>query len=87
MSFLTNCFVETLIAKCCRLYNVFGSGASHGAHAQFIAQSAIANKGRRVGLLRGATTRMASCHDEGTPSKGCLEVNRSQRHVPRLGKE
>ena len=60
MSFLTNCFVETLIAKCCRLYNVFGSGASHGAHAQFIAQSAIANKGRRVGLLRGATTRMAS---------------------------
>ena len=39
---------------------MFGSGASHGAHAQFIAQSCTANKGKRVGLLRGASTRMAS---------------------------
>ena len=42
------------------MYNVFGSGASHGCHAIFMQQSAIANKGKRVGLLRGATTRMAS---------------------------
>jgi len=39
---------------------VFGSGASHGIHAQFMAQSANFNNGRQVGLLRGAGTRMAS---------------------------
>ena len=42
------------------MYNVFGSGATHAAHAQFIAQSATFNKGRRVGLLRGASTRFAT---------------------------
>ncbi len=42
-----------------QLYNVFGSGASHRIHAQFMTQSSIHNKGRRVGLLHGATTRMA----------------------------
>lgn len=52
--------LQTLIAKSCRLYNVFGSGASHAAHAQFIAQSSNFNKGRRVGLLRGASTRFAT---------------------------
>ena len=53
------CF-KKLVCKACRLYNVFGSGAQHAPHAQFMAQSAIANKGRKVGLLRGATTRFAT---------------------------
>ena len=39
---------------------MFGSGASHGIYAQFMAQSALFNKGRPIGLLRGAGTRMAS---------------------------
>ena len=39
---------------------MFGSGANHGIHAQFIAATAAANGGKRVGLLRGAGTRMAS---------------------------
>ena len=42
------------------LYRVFGSGACHGPYAQFSKQSAIANKGRSIGLLRGAGNRMAS---------------------------
>ena len=41
------------------MYNVFGSGANHGIYAQFMSQSALANGGRKVGLLRGAGTRMA----------------------------
>jgi hypothetical protein len=51
--------LQILILKACRLYNVFGSGANHGIYAQFMAQSALANKGCKVGLLRGAGTRMA----------------------------
>ena len=50
---------QILILKTCRLYNVFGSGANHAIYAQFLAQSAMANRGRKVGLLRGAGTRMA----------------------------
>jgi hypothetical protein len=38
---------------------VFGSGGNHGIYAQFMAQSALANKGHKVGLLQGAGTRMA----------------------------
>jgi hypothetical protein len=38
---------------------VFGSGANHGIYAQYMAQSALANKGHKVGLLQGAGTRMA----------------------------
>ena len=41
------------------MYNVFGSGANHGIYAQLMAQSALSNSGRAVGLLRGAGTRMA----------------------------
>jgi hypothetical protein len=41
------------------LYNVFGSGANHAIYAQFIAQTSAANNGRKIGLLRGAGTRMA----------------------------
>ncbi len=37
---------------------MFGSGANHGIYAQFMAQSALANKGHKVGLLQGAGTRM-----------------------------
>ena len=51
--------LQVLILKACRLYNVFGSGANHGIYAQFMAQSALANKGCKVGLLRGAGTQMA----------------------------
>jgi hypothetical protein len=52
-------FLQILILKTCRLYNVFGSGANHGNYAQIMAQSAMANKGCLVNLLRGAGTRMA----------------------------
>jgi hypothetical protein len=52
--------IKVLILKTCRFYNVFGSGANHAIHAQFMAQSAMANKGKTVGLLRGAGTRFAS---------------------------
>ena len=52
--------IKVLILKTCRFYNVFGSGANHAIHAQFMAQSAMANKGKKVGLLRGAGTRFAT---------------------------
>lgn len=39
---------------------MFGSGASHAIYALFMARSALANKGNKVGLLRGAGTRMAT---------------------------
>ena len=48
-----------MILKTCRLYIVFRSGANHGIYAQFMSQSSLANGGRKVGLLRGASTRMA----------------------------
>lgn len=51
---------QRLILKTCRLYNVFGSGATHAIYAQFMEQSALANRGRKVGLLRGAGTRFAT---------------------------
>ena len=38
---------------------MFGSGSNHGIYAQFMAQSSLTNRGRAVGLLRGAGTRMA----------------------------
>jgi hypothetical protein len=41
------------------MYNVFGSGASHAMYAQFMAQSALANRGRKVCLICGAGTCMA----------------------------
>ena len=46
VSFLTNFFVETLIAKCCRLCNVLGSRAGHGAHAQIIACFVLQTRAR-----------------------------------------
>ena len=52
--------MKSLILKVCRLYNVFGSGASHGIYAQFIQQSGVHNNGQRIGLLRGAGTRFAT---------------------------
>ena len=42
------------------MYNVFGSGSTHGPYAQFMDQSAIHNNGKRIGLLRGCGTRFAS---------------------------
>jgi hypothetical protein len=56
---LTLCICPVLILKMCRMYNVFGSGASHAIYAQFMAQSALANRGQKVCLIRGAGTRMA----------------------------
>ena len=52
--------MQVLVLKACCLYNTFGSGAIHGIYAQFMAQSTIHNKGRQIGLLRGATTRFAT---------------------------
>ena len=51
--------VQIIITKICRLYNVFGSGACHAIHAIFMTQSAVANKGVKIGLLRGSGTRFA----------------------------
>jgi hypothetical protein len=48
--------LQLLILKTCRLYNIFGLGANHGIYVQFMAQSAMANKGCTVNLLRGAGT-------------------------------
>ena len=52
--------LKRLILKTCRLYNVFGLGAHHAMHAQFISQSALSNCGKRVGLLWGAGIRFAT---------------------------
>jgi len=52
--------IKALITRACRLYNIFGSGAMHAPHAQLIAQSKLFNGGIEVGLLRGASTRMAT---------------------------
>jgi hypothetical protein len=41
------------------MYNVIGSGASHAIYAQFMAQSALANRGRKLCHIRGAGTQMA----------------------------
>ncbi len=46
--------------KACRLYNIFGSGANHAIHAQFMAQASIFNDGRKIGLLRGKGTHFAT---------------------------
>ena len=39
---------------------MFGSGASHGIHAIFMTQSAMHNRGKKIGPLRGAGTRFAT---------------------------
>lgn len=52
--------MQTLVLKVCRLYNVFGSGASHSLHALFMKASARHNNGIRINLLRGAGNRMAT---------------------------
>ena len=44
----------------CRLYNVYGSGASHDIYALFMAHEALHNNGKEIGLLRGCSVRMAS---------------------------
>ena len=38
---------------------MFGSGANHAIYTQCMAQSSLSNRGKKVGLLRGAGTRMA----------------------------
>ncbi len=47
---LTSSICQVLILKMCRMYNVFGSGASHAIYA---------NRGRKVCLIWGAGTQMA----------------------------
>ncbi len=39
---------------------MFGSSASHGIHAQFMTQASALNNRKRIGLLRGAATRIAT---------------------------
>ena len=41
-------YLQLLVLKCCRLYNVFGSGASHGIYTQFIVQAATYNNGKKL---------------------------------------
>ncbi len=38
---------------------MFGSGASHAIYAHYMEQSSLANRGRKVCLIRGTGTRMA----------------------------
>ncbi len=52
--------LQTIVLKCCRLYNVFRLGASHGIHAQFMTQATAFNNGRKIGLLRGSGTWFAT---------------------------
>ena len=59
MFFITT-FTQILVLKACRLYYVFGSGAIHSCHAQLMIQLACDNDGRKIGLVRGAGTRMVS---------------------------
>ncbi len=47
--------------KCCRLYNVFGSGASHGIYVQFIAQATVFDN-RKIGLLQRVRYRNQICN-------------------------
>ncbi len=49
-----------LILKTYRLYNVFGSSASYGTHAQFLTQTSALNNAKRIDLLQGAGTRFAT---------------------------
>ena len=42
------CLFQKLILKACRLYNVFGSGSTHGTYAQFMEQSTLHNRGKRI---------------------------------------
>ena len=39
---------------------MFGSGAAHGIYSQFIWRSGVHNKGKGIGLLRGAGTKIAT---------------------------
>ena len=39
---------------------MFGSGALHRIHAQFIAKSALHHNGKMIGLMRGAGTHFAT---------------------------
>ncbi len=52
--------LQNLILKTCRLYNVFGSIASHRIHPQFMTQELALNNEKRIGLLRGARTRFST---------------------------
>ena len=56
---LTSSLFQVLILKMCRMYHVFRLGTSHAIYAQFMAQSALTNRGQKVCLLRGAGTQMA----------------------------
>ncbi len=51
---------QSLVLKACRLYNVFGSDANHGIHAQFMIQASAINNGKGIGLFRGAKTRFVT---------------------------
>jgi hypothetical protein len=51
--------VRLLLVNYRRLYRLFGSGAMHSPYALFINQSKQFNRGRKVGLIRAAGTRMA----------------------------
>ena len=39
---------------------MFGSGVMHGLYSQFMMQAYIANSGKKIGLLRGASTGFAT---------------------------
>ncbi len=60
MFYKTLTFPQRLVLKACRLYNIFGSGANHANHAQFMAQASIFNDGHKIGLLHRAETHFAT---------------------------
>ncbi len=46
-------FYQTVILKICRLYNEFGSSASHGIHSQFMTQALALIKGKGLDYFGG----------------------------------
>ncbi len=58
---LTFVYLSGFDSQTCRMYNVFGSGANHAIYAQFMAQSALVNRGQKVCLISGAGTSKDLC--------------------------
>jgi hypothetical protein len=69
------------------MYNVFGSGASHAIYAQFMAQLALANRGRKVCLICGAGTHMALWFYATYSSSATIEGHNSSTEILRSGSD
>ncbi len=58
------CFLQLLsqqhLLKTCMIYNIFGSGANHGIHAQFMSQTSIFNERKKIILMCGERITFAT---------------------------